>query len=178
MKTHTTNITGCVQVDLSSFRDGRGSFTKTYHFSSFDKLGLEFECKEEYVSTSNQNVVRGMHFQSPPNDHNKIVYCLAGKVRDVILDIRKDSKTFGQCLAIELDADNPSAIYIPRGCAHGFLVISDAATMLYRVSTEHSPASDLGIRWNSFGFNWEIENPIISERDNLFPSFENFVSPF
>jgi len=173
-----TKFEDCFQIDLPFSEDIRGNFLKTYHFSTFSDLGLEFQCKEEFVTTSTQNVIRGMHFQTPPHDHKKLVYCLAGRVRDVVLDIRKNSATYGQFEVFELDANIPTGVYISEGYAHGFLAMSDEATMLYRVSAEHAPSCDAGIRWDSFGYEWGVINPVVSDRDQSHISFDDFKSPF
>jgi dTDP-4-dehydrorhamnose 3,5-epimerase len=111
-----------------------------------------------------------MHFQVPPFDHEKLVYVTEGRVVDVVLDLRLSSSTFGHHLAFTLEAFGPSLL-IPRGCAHGFMVLSENATIVYNVSTEYHQTADKGILWNSFGFNWGIDKPILSERDQAFPSF-------
>lgn len=178
MQINATNIPGCLKIDLPIFRDDRGSFLKIFHLSSFERLGLTTQFSEEYVSVSKKNVIRGMHFQTPPHEHDKIVYCLDGTITDVVLDIRKKSPTYGQYEVFALNAENPSAIFIPKGCAHGFLATSQVATLLYRVGTEHASESDLGIKWDSFGYNWDVKNPIISKRDQLHKPLLDFESPF
>ncbi len=119
-----------------------------------------------------------MHFQLPPAAHAKLVYCIVGKVLDVVLDLRKDSATFGRSYAHELNGTNREMLFISAGFAHGFLALEDQATMVYQTSTVHSPAQDAGIAWNSFGFDWPVKNPILSERDKNVPALGAFLSPF
>lgn len=119
-----------------------------------------------------------MHFQMPPHDHAKIVYVTNGSIIDVILDIRNGSPTFGKYFECELSATNGLIIYIPIGCAHGFLSLEDASCVIYSHSTTYMPDSDSGIHYDSFGFNWGINKPIISDRDHKLVAFEDFESPF
>ena len=160
------------------FRDARGSFVKTFNRNTFHELGLDFEPREEFFSTSAKNVLRGMHFQLPPADHAKLVYCITGSVLDVVLDLRKNSPAFGRSCARELSAANREMFFIPAGFAHGFLTLDDGATMVYQTSTGYSPAHDAGVCWDSFGFDWPVKNPILSERDQKFPALRDFLSPF
>ncbi len=173
-----TDLTGLHIIRPRIFHDVRGSFVKTYHCDAFRKLGLDFEPQEEFFSTSAKNVLRGMHFQSPPAAHAKLVYCIAGRVLDVALDLRKNSPTFGHSCARELNAVNREMFFIPTGFAHGFLALEDNTTMVYQTSTVHSPAHDAGVRWDSFGFAWPAKDPILSNRDQKFPGLGEFKSPF
>ncbi len=173
-----TELPGLKIIRPKIFQDARGTFVKTFHREVFRQLGLDFEPREEFFSTSAKNVLRGMHFQLPPAAHAKLVYCIAGRVLDVVLDLRKDSPTFGRSVARELNATSREMFFIPVGFAHGFLALEDGATMVYQTSTVHSPAHDAGIVWNSFGFDWPVKNPIMSERDQKFPALRDFDSPF
>ena len=173
-----TKLNGCFLVELPFYEDQRGNFKKIFQGTKFKNLGINFDCTEEYVTTSKMNVIRGMHFQLPPHDHEKIVYCLAGRVKDVILDIRIGSETYGQFEVFELDEKTPIAIYIPKGFAHGFASLDNNSIMMYRVSSEHDVKSDHGIRWSSFGCDWGIFNPIVSKRDDEHKNFQDFESPF
>ena len=132
---------------------------------------------ECFFSINKKDVIRGMHFQLPPDDHSKLVYATQGRILDIILDIRKGSPTYGMFASIEISSDNNKAIYMPKGVAHGFCCLTDA-TMVYLTSTMHSPSSDSGIKWDSFGMSWPVTDPIISERDQSFNSFSDINSPF
>ena len=173
-----TELPGLKIIRPKIFQDARGTFVKTFHREVFRQLGLDFEPREEFFSTSAKNVLRGMHFQLPPAAHAKLVYCIAGRVLDVVLDLRKDSPTFGRSVARELNATSREMFFIPVGFAHGFLALEDNATMVYQTSTVHSPAHDAGIVWNSFGFDWPVKNPVMSDRDQKFPALRDFASPF
>lgn len=119
-----------------------------------------------------------MHFQMPPYQHSKIVYCPVGAILDVILDLRKGSATFGEFHAQELSESNHLAYYIPEGFAHGFKALTEGAMTYYLVSSVYNKDADTGIRWDSFGFNWDCASPIISARDISFESLKCFQSPF
>lgn len=174
----TTAIPGCVELQPRVHEDPRGRFVKTYHNRAFASLGLETELAEEYYSVSHRGVIRGLHFQVPPMDHAKIVYCVSGRVQDAVLDLRAGSPVYGHYALLELSASSGNILYVPRGVAHGFCVLSDTATLVYNVSSVYSPEHDGGIRWNSAGIPWAEANPSLSERDRAFPLFESFVSPF
>ncbi|HRO43189.1 MAG TPA: dTDP-4-dehydrorhamnose 3,5-epimerase family protein [Flavipsychrobacter sp.] len=171
-------LKGAAIITLPAFQDNRGSFIKTFHETTLIENQLEFQLKESYFSFSHKDVIRGMHFQLPPFQHAKIVFCPCGAILDVILDLRKESYTYGQYFAHELSEDNHKAYYIPEGFAHGFKALTEKAMTYYLVSSEYHKESDTGIRYDSFGFDWATKNPILSERDLSFPTLENFVSPF
>lgn len=173
-----TSIFGCYEIQPRIFEDARGRFVKVFHHDEFAKLSLETEFTEEYYSHSQRDVIRGMHFQTPPFDHVKIVYCVQGEVQDVVLDLRKGSPMYGQAVAIKLSAEKGNMVYIPRGLAHGFCATSDKATLVYKVTAVYESLNDAGVHWNSFGFNWPTSNPIVSDRDASFQPLNQFVSPF
>ncbi len=126
-----------------------------------------------------KSALRGMHFQVPPAAHSKLVYCLSGRVLDVLLDIRRDSPRFGQSFSCELDATTRQLLFIPVGFAHGFLSLEDNSLMVYKTDAVHAPEQDKGVAWDSFGFKWPLDNPpIMSARDRQFPRWPDFQSPF
>jgi len=170
-------LTGTYVVELKKLDDGRGSFVKTFSASVFENSGIRVGVLEEFYSVSAKNVVRGMHFQTPPRDHEKIVFCAAGSVLDVLVDLRAGS-SYGCSGSVLLDARQPKLLIIPRGIAHGFRSLEHGSLMVYKTSTEHDPAHDAGIRWDSFGFDWGIAHPILSSRDEALPLFKNYASPF
>ena len=169
-----TFLDGVFEIENNQFEDQRGLFVKTFHAGEFEEHGLNSDFRESFYSVSKKNVLRGMHFQLPPNDHAKLVYVLHGSILDVVVDVRKKSSTFGQFYSKKLSFDNAQSLYMEKGFAHGFLALSETATVIYLTTTEHAPDSDTGIRWDSFGFNWQgINQPIISARDSRFPSLES-----
>lgn len=168
------DLKGCYEVQPIVRSDERGTFIKTFHYDAFKKLGLVTDFKEEYYSVSKKNVIRGLHFQLPPAAHEKLVYCAEGKVFDVVVDLRRNSATFGKHRAVTLDAATGNMLYIPKGFAHGFLTLSDKAIMMYNVTSVYNPECDTGIRWNSAGIDWQIDKPIISARDRNLMPFSDF----
>lgn len=158
--------------------DDRGSFVKTFHAQTFEDRGLRSDWREEYQSSSRRGVLRGMHFQTPPAEHAKLVFCLAGSVLDSVIDLRRGSPSFGVHRTVELRGDEATGVYIPTGCAHGFLSTSELSTMYYKVTSIHAPDCDAGIAWDSFGFAWPVSDPIMSDRDRRHPPLEAFQSPF
>lgn len=171
-------ISGCFEIEFPLIPDHRGHFIKTYHVDLFKTAGIEFNVAEEYYSFSKKNVFRGLHFQLPPKDLDKLVYCVDGKINDYIVDLRIGSPTYGQHVCFELNSNNPKAIFIATGLAHGFHVLSDSALIQYKVSQVYSKECDTGVSYLSFPFAKEITNPIISERDQSFELLSAFNSPF
>jgi dTDP-4-dehydrorhamnose 3,5-epimerase len=169
---------GCCLVEFAAFRDHRGLFVKSFRRADFEERGMECDFVESFYTESGEDVLRGMHFQLPPVDHAKLVYCISGSILDMALDLRVGSPTYGECEAFELSAEAHNAVYLPRGIAHGFLVRSAPAVVAYQVTSEHSPAHDTGIRWDSFGAAWPRSSPVISKRDQALMPLEEFQSPF
>jgi dTDP-4-dehydrorhamnose 3,5-epimerase/CDP-3, 6-dideoxy-D-glycero-D-glycero-4-hexulose-5-epimerase len=170
-------LPGCFLLQPMKFEDQRGFFVKTYHEERFLNLGFKLDICEEFYSVSKKNVVRGMHFQLPPHAHDKLVYCTRGAVKDVLLDLRP-GEGYGNVVTTELSGDNGHILFIPKGIAHGFLAKTDDTLMIYKTSVAHVPESDYGIFWDSFEFNWGVDNPIVSSRDLQHITFNDFVSPF
>lgn len=173
-----TCIPGVFIIETDIYEDKRGIFIKTFNYTIFKEKGLEYDFKESFYSISKRGVVRGMHFQMPPYDYAKLVYATSGRIIDVVLDIRKGLPTYGKYISVELSAENGKCIYISRGCAHGFLALEDNSTVIYLQTKEYSPEHDKGVRWDSFGMNWEIEKPILSSRDSGFPKIDEIESHF
>lgn len=161
------------------FRDNRGEFVKSYHEGQLAIHGIAMTVREEFFSISSAGVIRGMHFQIPPHAHQKLVYCISGKVTDVLLDLRRGLPTYGKAVAFELSETNRHLVHIPEGIAHGFRSLADNSCLIYKTDVVHHPESDSGIRWDSFGFEWgETSSSGISQRDLLHPAFADFESPF
>lgn len=173
-----TELPGCFELFGVVRRDARGTFVKTVHAEFFASLGLRTDFQEQYYSTSKRDVLRGLHFQKPPHDHDKLVYCTAGEVLDVVVDLRGGSPMFGGHISLNLSAELGNLVYIPSGLAHGFLTRSDGATLVYNVTSVHSPECDAGIRWDSIGLDWGHRAPIISDRDAGLPTLAEFSTPF
>lgn len=173
-----TRVSDLRLIDCFCSRDARGEFIKPFNYAEFFSKELGMDIKEIYYSKSGRDVIRGMHFQVPPMDHEKLVHVLKGNVLDVAVDLRKGSKDYGRVFTFELSGDMPQALFIPRGFAHGFKSLSDDSWMLYMVSSGYSKEHDAGIRYDSIGLDWGLEHPTVSERDKSFPELKNFVSPF
>jgi dTDP-4-dehydrorhamnose 3,5-epimerase/CDP-3, 6-dideoxy-D-glycero-D-glycero-4-hexulose-5-epimerase len=178
MKFTETTIEGLYIIEQNVSKDIRGAFVKNFNDEEFKAVGIECDFKESYYTKSKEDVIRGMHFQTPPYDHSKLITVISGTIIDVVLDIRKDSKTYGKYFHIELSRENRKSLFVPKGLAHGFGVLSEDAIAYYQVSSTYNKEADNGILFNSFNFDWPIDSPIISQRDTSFLSFNDFISPF
>ena len=168
-----TELAGVITTEPKIFGDSRGFFFETYKASEFAANGININFFQDNHSKSTKGVIRGLHFQHSPKPQAKLVRCVRGKIFDVAVDIRHDSKTFGKWFGIELSEENKKMLYIPEGFAHGFSVFSDEAEVLYKASNEYAPECDAGIRWDDkeLNINWGIENPLVSEKDKVLPTF-------
>lgn len=173
-------IPGCYQIVPNIFSDKRGLFVKTFHSETLCKYGVNLDLKEEFYSISKKNVLRGLHFQSAPSAHNKLVYCPKGAVLDFFLDVRVGSPTYGKHLSIELNENNGIILYLPIGIAHGFLSLEDDSLMVYKTDCSYDPNADGGLRFSSCGIKLPITNSkiIISDRDANLTSFDLYKSEF
>jgi len=171
-------LSGTYEIQLPFHSDHRGLFVKSFCRSAFASHGLEIDFSETFYTVSKENVIRGMHFQTPPHDHAKLVYCISGRVLDFALDLRVGSPSYGLFESLELDSARFNAAYLPRVISHGFAVLEAPAVMAYHVSSEHAPAADSGVHWDSFGATWPSQATVVSNRDAGLLKFEEFVSPF
>ena len=170
-----TEIPGLQVLRPRVFVDERGTFVKTFHEGAFRELGL-MPPAEEFFSTSAKGVIRGMHLQVAPAANTKCVACLAGAVLDVVLDLRGDSPALGRTFSRRLGADTREMLFIPEGCAHGFLSLTETSLMFYQSSVVYAPNQDAGVRWDSFGFDWPVAEPILSARDRALPTLAEFAA--
>ena len=172
-----TNIEGLYTIELNPFNDLRGQLLKPFNAEEYwmnlpENVNLDI--KETWFTKSKLNVIRAMHLQVGEMACEKIVSIIQGRVHDVILDIREDSRTYGKYFDIILDDEKPMALYIPIGCAHGYKVLKDNSIVMYMATQLHSAKDDVGIRYDSFGFDWGLENPILSEKDQNLPPFGDY----
>ena len=173
MRIKKTEIDGLLIIEGLNFSDNRGELLKPFSesFSVESPYSINTNFKEVWFTKSHENVIRAMHLQTGEFACEKLVSVINGKVLDLILDVRKKSKTYGKYLSFELNDTSSKSIYIPKGCAHGYKVLKNNSITMYMATEIHDPKNDTGIRWDSFGFDWDIKNPIISERDYKLPKF-------
>ena len=173
-----TAIPGLFHIQPKSSLDARGTFAKTFVARDYADVGLATNFLEEFHTESVREVVRGMHFQLPPYDPEKVVFCLTGCVFDVVLDLRRGSPTYRKSLTFELEGPTGAGLYVPSGCAHGFCALAERSVLSYRTTAEYAPDHDTGVLWSSVGVDWPVEEPIVSARDAAFPALAEFDSPF
>ena len=182
MKFIKTKISDLIIIEPTAFGDVRGYFLESYNKKKFEKIIGKTSFVQDNESKSSRGVLRGLHFQKPPFDQAKLVRCIEGKVLDVAVDLRYGSKTYGQHLAIELTSENKKQLFVPRGFAHGFLVLSDSAVFAYKVDNLYAPDYDSGIFWNdpTLNISWGLDESkiLISEKDSKLSFFSDFKSPF
>ena len=174
----TTSIPGCVEIIPRIFEDDRGRFIKLFHHDFFIEHQLNTVYQEQYYSVSSQRVLRGLHFQTPPQAHIKLVSCITGSILDVVVDLRKNSSAYKKVFSLELSSRKGNMLYVPEGLAHGFYVLSSTCIFLSMNSKKYSPECDSAIHWNSIDYNWPDSNPVVSEKDNSAISLNTFVSTF
>ncbi len=177
MKFTPAPLEGAYLIDVEELKDERGFFARVFCKIDFGALGLETDFVQANNSLSlHKGTLRGLHYQLPPMQETKLVRCIQGSCYDVILDLRKESKTFGKYFGAVLSAENRKMMYVPKGFAHGFLTLTENTELLYFVSQHYSPPLERGIRWNdpSFSIKWPEEPVVISERDRLHPDFSTY----
>ena len=182
MNVISTAIEGVVIIEPRVFKDARGYFFESFSQREFEEKVRKINFVQDNESMSSYGVMRGLHFQRPPFTQSKLVRCVKGAVLDVAVDIRKGSPTYGQHVAVELTAENKRMIFIPRGFAHGFAVLSETAVFQYKCDNFYAPQADGGISIldDSLGIDWKIptEKTILSEKDLKHEILKNFDSPF
>ena len=182
MEVLTTDIEGVYIIKPRVFGDARGYFFESFSKREFEEKVGKVDFVQDNESMSKKGVMRGLHFQRPPYAQSKLVRCVKGSVLDVAVDIRKGSPTYGKHVAVELTEDNHLQFFIPKGFAHGFVVLSDVAVFQYKCDNFYHPEADGGISIldDSLGIDWEIstQNAILSEKDTKHPLLKDFDSPF
>ena len=177
-----TMIDGLVVLQPTIFKDHRGYFMESYHQKNINNLIGDVNFIQDNESESSRGVLRGLHFQKPPYAQAKLARCLKGSVLDVVLDLRKDSKTYGIFETTLLSEENKKQLFIPKGFTHGFVVLSETAIFSYKVDNYYNPEAESGIIWDDHDLNidWKINKAeiIVSEKDTKLSTFNNFVSPF
>ena len=182
MKFINTPIEGLLIIEPTVFRDDRGCFLESYNKKKFEEAIGKISFVQDNETKSSKGVLRGLHFQKPPYAQAKLVRCIDGKVLDVAVDIRDGSVTYGQHFIVELSGENKKQVFIPRGFAHGFLVLSNSAIFSYKVDNSYAVAYDAGIRWDDplLNIQWgpNLSEVLISEKDAKLPFFSEFETPF
>ena len=174
------SIPDVILVQPKSFSDDRGFFLESFKESDFVSNGINIKFVQDNISNSVLGVIRGLHFQKNPVAQAKLVTALKGEIFDVVVDIRKDSPTYGKWISEILSDKDHKLLYVPEGFAHGFCVLSKEAYVCYKVSNEYSPEHERGIIWNDpkLNIDWPISKPIVSGDDNKLPLFENLDNDF
>lgn len=163
-----------VLIQPKVFEDDRGFFLEIYKKDEMENFGIKGDFVQDNHSRSKRGVLRGLHFQKEPYAQAKIVRCIRGEIYDVVVDLRRNSQTFSRYLGLVLSEENRHQLYVPRGCAHGFLALSEVAEVVYKVDNVYSPKSEGGLIWNDpdVDVTWPIDDLIISERDRLWPTLK------
>lgn len=180
MKKINTNIDGLVVLEPRVFEDKRGYFFESYNINQFSDVGIDKIFIQDNQSLSQKGVLRGLHFQNPPYAQAKLVRVIKGSVLDVAVDIRKDSPTYGQSFSVELTEQNKKMLYIPEGFAHGFLTLEDNTIFSYKCSETYHPEAEEAILWSDkdLDINWNVEHPMVSDKDEKAQAFRAFKSQF
>ena len=174
-------IAGLIEFVPRVFADDRGVFFETFSARLMAQAGADAEWVQDNQSNSKKGVLRGLHFQRPPQAQAKLVRVGQGRALDVAVDLRPNSPTYGQHQLVELTAASANMLYIPAGFAHGFMALEDDTIFLYKCSDYYAPATEGGLRWDDadLNINWGNEvQPLVSGKDNELPAFKDFVSPF
>lgn len=174
-------IPDVILVETKAFPDDRGFFMETYKRSEFEQNGIPWDfVQDNYSHSSPRGVLRGLHYQKDPKAQGKLVLAIRGEIFDVAVDVRRGSPTYGEWVGIELSDENHRMLYVPAGFAHGFLVLSPEADVVYRATAEYAPEVDRGIAWNDpeLAITWPIDDPLLSPRDQALPLFKDADNNF
>lgn len=170
-----TPLDGVIICQPKIFKDARGYFLESFNAREFKSLGLCIEFVQDNQSLSAKGTLRGLHFQAKPYSQDKLVRVIQGKIWDVAIDIRASSSSYGKWFGVELDDVTQTQLFIPKGFAHGFIVLSDQALVAYKTSDYYEPSADRGILWNDpdLAVQWPMNEPILSEKDMKQPLFKD-----
>ena len=171
---HKINLEGAYKINIEKHEDSRGFFARSFCKDEFIKMGLQFNIMQSNTSFSlEKGTLRGIHYQALPYQEAKLVSCIKGRIYDVILDLRPDSPTYCHWHSVELDANDYSMIYVPKGFGHGFQTLRNKSVVFYQVFEFYHPESGSGVRWNdpTFNINWPLPVTNITGRDKSYPNF-------
>lgn len=172
---HDTKVQGCFLLEPRRFADQRGYFASIFNAEEFAGKGLDTAVAQSSISLNHATgTLRGMHYQAPPHAETKLVRCSRGAIFDVVVDLRTDSPTFLAWEGAELNEANSRCLYIPKGCAHGFITLKDGVEVAYQISYPYRPDAARGVRWDdpSIGIDWPLAPTVISDRDRDWPYLE------
>ncbi len=180
MEIEEKEIKGLIEIFPKVFGDQRGFFLETFNESRYNEVLKNVQFVQDNFSSSNKGVLRGLHFQKPPYSQGKLVQVITGSALDVAVDLRKDSDTYGQHVKVILSSEKRNQFWIPEGFAHGFLALEDNTIFSYKCTNYYNPQSEVTILWNdrNLKIDWQIDNPIISPKDNKGVLFKDFDTPF
>lgn len=180
MNIKETHLSGLLIIQPRVFPDERGYFFESFNAKTLKNKGLDVSFVQDNISMSQKGVLRGIHFQKPPYAQGKLVQVLRGAVLDVAVDLRKNSPTYGEHYAHILSEENKTQLFVPEGFGHGFVTLEDNTLFSYKCTNFYNKESEGSILWNdkNLGIDWQIKDPIISEKDKIAKPFLNFTSPF
>ena len=180
MEVIETGFEGLLLIKPRVFQDARGYFFESFNKEKFAEIGVHEEFLQDNQSLSGKGIIRGMHFQSPPHAQGKLVRVIKGAVQDVVIDIRKNSRTYGKHYDVDLTENNFLMLYIPPGFAHGFATLEDQTIFSYKCTDVYHPETEGGLAWDDreFGIKWKVSDPVLSEKDKKYQPFSLFISPF
>ena len=175
-----TDIEGLIIIEPQIFKDSRGFFFECWNAKKFKQLGISEDFVQDNQSVSSKGVLRGLHFQNPPYAQAKLVRVIKGSVLDVAVDLRKNSPTYGKHVSVILSEQNNKSFFIPKGFAHGFLSLEDNTVFNYKCSDYYNKESEGSLLWNDedLKIDWQIDNPLVSEKDLQADLFKNFKTKF
>lgn len=180
MKVNKTSIEGLLIIEPRVFKDNRGYFYESYNEDKFKEIGIDARFVQDNQSLSQKGALRGLHFQAPPFEQGKLVRVIQGAVNDVVVDIRKNSPTYGQSFSLFISAENQLMFWIPPGFAHGFETLEDNTIFLYKCTNMYHKESEGGLLWNdpALGIQWQTQEPLMSDKDLILPKLKDLNSPF
>ena len=175
-----TDIQGLIIIEPQIFKDSRGAFFESWNAKKIKQLGISEDFVQDNQSVSSKGVLRGLHFQNPPYAQAKLVRVIEGSVLDVAVDLRKNSPTYGKHVSVILSEQNNKSFFIPKGFAHGFLSLEDNTVFNYKCSDYYNKESEGSLLWNDedLKIDWQIDNPLVSEKDLQADLFKNFKTKF
>ena len=172
------SLKGVFEIQLETHDDYRGFFMRVYDDKIFQEHGIHHQwVQENHALSLKKGIIRGFHFQFPPEAETKLIRVVRGEILDAYLDLRKNSETFGKCGSVRLSAKNKKMLYLPQGFAHAYCSLTDNCEVVYKVDTYYSPKSEGTVKWNDpkVGFEWPVSNPIVSKKDSEAPGLQEFI---